>query len=520
MIKLLIVDDHSIIRKSLHSRIKWEDEGIEVIGEASNGREALGILKENSCHIIITDIKMPDMDGLELIKICKSKYPHIQFIIISSFDDFQYTKQAIQYEVVNYILKPINNMELVDALGKCKERIRRLRIRRKQRSVLISRKALDQFARQNSDLLCLLNTRSSQGISHMDQQLLAKYNYNLDHKRMIMLACNLPQTSLQKEDIYTLYKKLPAIENMKVTPLLLHKHVFLLWLTCNDEERVYEHIDTFIDTVLSQIDDPIYFAISIHDNQLIKIRSCLAESINALYYRFLREEEQVSYYTYDSQISPKSLLEKELDDLRLALGKGSFKAIESCIDEIFMQIKAHDFTASALQFILNRIINSIHSIVLALGIDDQFLHKAIHDGYYYLRFNTLMDIKKRLLDLTASLCEESTPSTGAYDDVLLFIQSSYTDAITLNSLSDQFHLNANYLGQYIKKQTGKTFNQYINELRIQRAKEIMTNEPEIKLQQLSHDMGYADSHYFSRVFRKLTGLSPTEYKKSDSIVNL
>jgi two-component system response regulator YesN len=122
MLKVLIADDNTIIRQSLIKRITWEQLGMECIGEASNGLETVEFFKKNTPDIIITDIKMPKKDGFFSIGEIRKKYPDIQFIIISGYDDFEYMKKALQFEVVDYLLKPIDNQELHLCLEKAKSR--------------------------------------------------------------------------------------------------------------------------------------------------------------------------------------------------------------------------------------------------------------------------------------------------------------------------------------------------------------------------------------------------------------
>lgn len=512
MYKVLIVDDNVIIRKSIRTRVNWDQIDMEVIGEACDGKEAYDMICSLQCDIVITDIKMPKIDGLTLIEKTRKKFPYLQYIIISSFDDFKYTKQAILYKVVTYILKPINNQELLTALEASKKNINQLHEQEQQKMNLENTKEINDFSRFNAQMVSFLNNNQSPKNS---SYFLDAFNYSPTDKVLIMLAFNIIDSRLNINMLYTVYKQLHNHHPLHMMPVLLNDNIFILMITT-------DHMDTSLINQLVLQGTHIlndlnctsnYISCSFGENKITNFKPCFKECIRALYYRFL-DIKSVNGIYYYTQLDSKGLSDDELNSYKLALELGvKEQAIES-LNNIFHHLYDHKVNSSIFKLTMTSIVNIVHNTLLSNNLNRSLLSEEVFGRYFYLMFGRLDDLNQYFITLTEEVCNNiQSSSHETYDKIIEYIKTNYNKSISLNSIAETFYMNTNYLGQFIKKHTGQTFNQYINNLRIEQAKRVLSKQPDIKLNELAHSIGYADSQYFSKVFRKITGFTPTQYKK-------
>lgn len=508
MYKVLIVDDNIIIRKSIIARVNWNEIDMEIVGEASNGKEAYDLICNNKIDIVITDIKMPEIDGLSLIEKTKPKFPNLQYIIISSFDDFKYTKKAILYKVVTYILKPVNNHELLTALNTSKQNIIQLKEQSTQKINMKFTRELQEFNQLNNSVLTYLHDNDSTNDSDLIGSL-----YKNSYDKFVVITVNTVSNILTNNHVYAIYKQIHR-KKLDLFFIRITEHVFIIILTSNAIDTLV--IDKLIfetkKTLHKMNMENIYFSCSSIVDSVEKLKSSYKESLNAQFYRFLTINSTNGVYYY-RKIDSDFLFDDELNNYKLALDLGAKKQAIDTIDHIFLNLKNHQVNSFILKFIMRSIINNINNTLLSCNLDKGILQDKVFDRYFFLSFNSLNEIHNFFIELTTNICNNIKHNNiDGHDKITDYIKSNYTKSITLNLMAEKFYMNTNYLGQLIKKETGQTFNQFINSLRIEQAKNILSKQPDMKLNELAHSIGYADSQYFSKVFRKICGCTPTQYK--------
>lgn len=506
MYKVLVVDDNLIIRKSIIARINWNSMDFEIIGEASNGEEAYDLIYELRPDIVICDIKMPKLDGLTLIEKTKDKFSNIKFIIISGYDDFKYTKKAIIFNVVNYILKPINTDELITALVTAKEDIIKFKNHQEQNKIIQTTHDFNTFCDHNTQILSYLNNTIPQdNIIHF----LNKLYINISDSKLVMVAVNTVSNATNLNLIYNLYEHLNNHNDSDIYAFKLTENIFIIILNPLYIPKII--LQTKIILNKNGFSN-IYFGCSSIVTPCEKFGTCFRECVDALYYRFLISPPITGIYCY-KKIDSINVSLDDLDSYKISLNLGAKKQALETINKIFSHLTNREVNSSILKFIVGAIINTINNVLLNNNLDKTILQENSFYSYFLMKFNTLAEILHYFINITEDICTNinSNITEDKYKEIISYIKRNYNKPITVQSISEKFHMNTNYIGQLIKKQTGHTFNQYINTLRIDYAKEILSKQSEIRLSELAHSIGYADYQYFSRVFRKLTKYSPTEY---------
>ncbi|MCT4595442.1 MAG: response regulator [Anaeromicrobium sp.] len=497
MYKVLIVDDNKLIRKALIKRVDWESLNLKVVGESSNGKDALNLIHDLTPHIVITDIKMPLEDGFYLIQNSKTQYAYMEYIIISGYDDFVYTKKALLNKVVNYILKPINTTELINALCKAKENIENYyekKIHEENNFIEDTFSCLFQNKLNNDSLIKSLESR----------------NFKFLYNKFVILSFN--PTHITDYLNYKFYLKqvkdvilLHGINSMKFV-VSFHNHLFFVILNKNFiDEITISKIQDHISNIFSHTNDSskMYMGQShIYSNSNC-FKSMYEESIKDLYKRFINEKSLVETRVYTN------------GNLQTAIELGVLN--DSC--KIAKELLRDPSNFIYLKSTFNTVTAIIVSIISSHDLNVDLRDYNFHWDNYLLQFNNLEEIFLTLEELISkiiTLIKDKANNENTNALVLKYINNNFTRSLTLNSMGKDLHLNPIYIGQLIKKSTNMTFNQYMHKLRIDYAKIIMKENKDLKMNQIASFIGYTDPHYFFRIFKKITNMTPREFKEKSS----
>ncbi|WP_105618341.1 response regulator transcription factor [Vallitalea okinawensis] len=515
MLKVLIVDDNSLIRKSIIARMNWDELDMKVIGEAENGKEALDRIMTFHPDIIVTDIKMPIADGFSIIEKTKEILPNLQYIIISGYDDFQYAKKAITYNVINYILKPINDEELTEALMTASKNIRHF----------------DHLAKKETTLDMMLNENSRRNIEEAFKsyfnnemsfiQLNQTIQFNewvFDQPFVFCFTLNLVKPYSRKAFEMSV-KEIEAIESLtedllthsKCRFIPINKNIFLGIINMPTDYVLTHHTMTHLANEINAI---------IHvEDQSAKLfygfsRTLLTEDLNqafketmdVMYQRYAQVNELNVYYSTDYNIKTNTFIPKEelIVALKLQLYAEAKTIIKSTLVNLENNPTVIKNTISELFDMIDEHIKQFTSLDLVNQFNKEF---------FILQFYNLQQILDTINNLLDQLSHEKL-DINLRALVVDYINTHFTNNLTLRSLGTLFHVNHIYLGQLIKKETGTSFNKYLNNLRINYAKDLIHKNRSIVLKDLAYNLGYTDAHYFTKVFKNHTSMTPTEYKNS------
>lgn len=500
MLKVIVADDNPIIVKALVNRIPWEEMSLELAGVCHNGEELLEQALKHKPHIIVTDIRMPVSDGLQLIGRLRDKEFPVQFVIISGYSDFQYMKKAIEFDVAAYLMKPIQDEELREALVKCIERIAR-----QERIDSISRSV---YALEEKERLRRRNRLAQGWLRKPDTHLepadtleTIRYpaawmlyalpldgNYRLpfsDDGRLLELIRALSEDESAAAMVYLPAQTLLAAVIPQVTEDKRSRLEFAMenWLNLEDIHWSAKAVR------------PVFTSAALKPEFLRAVRELYGDLFNA---------------QFSSIVSVGSARSSDFEALRLHLSIGDFQGGNRWLEEHW------DRTLSESPISCQRLDSFVKSTVSLYGDYVPFFRELAEplDGLALpaLAFTG----KTNFLDLFRhSFNWEVNENRTA--SIIAYINSNFTFPLTLDEISKRYHYNAIYLGQLIKRETGMPFNQYLNKLRIDRAMEMLRRNEEIKLADLATQLGFSDVKYFSKVFKKLTGLSPSQYSEQSSL---
>lgn len=490
--KVLIVDDERLIRQGILHYINWQDEGFEVVGEASNGEEARVLIDELKPDIVITDIVMPVMNGTDLIKAIKADHPTIDVIVLSSYADFDYVRDTFKHGVIDYILKPkLDGEVLLETLKR-----------------VVKTAALKGHASQP--------TKPDVSLKAKVEKVLKKYHHDTDLTELNQwLAGNsLMFVELRRSD-FSHVEPLHSIEQLVALDVigLEQGDHHALYLAYGDALKLDEAMTTAVGTM----DVRTMSLLQSTNSDRAEDLSRLYDEIKLLrrYHFFLSEEAHLSYQA----LPPHAPCEKAFDlSIFLTLFKQEkYDVTLRYLDDYLTRVKqAYQSEPNEVKNLLGNIIfNMVVVLTETAGNHDHFEQKKYQ---YFNAINhsaTLVEAYFHFQQFYNELTDEllkANQSDNNLTKLLGYIDDHYSEPLSLTDLSAHFHFNPSYLSSYFSQHLNKGFSDYLTDVRITKAKELLDN-PDLSIADVGSMVGYHDHSYFCKVFKKKTKLSPSRYRK-------
>lgn len=498
MIKVLIVDDEFYSREGMKRTIPWQDFGCKICGECENAIEALELCKSLNPDIVITDIRMPGMDGLAMCKEIKAFLPKCKFIIITGYDDFQYARTAVKMQALDFLLKPIDETELIDAIKKAKSEI----LEDKKLTSLSSEKILINVMRGQSDLNNIYEFFKKDSII----KIILIQNHSYDH----FASTGQDSVNYKINSFVSKYFK-DKYSNFKIYALDPHvnRQAIVLDSCC---ENVIESLNEVKSLIYSQFKGILTISISYDDK---------VENIINIYDQAKALLDESFYEGNDSVILPHPIEDKvfKADWLRPYIKDitTSFKAhdkesIKNNINIFYLRMKNVRIDSSIVIKSSLELFLEIKNILLSYGIDSSMMYdlnfekldlslyeiKNIMNSYIFSSLETLREFNGRLED-------------SAIEKAILYMNENFNKNICLTSVAKEVFLNESYLSRALKKSLGMGFSEYIRKLRIEES--IVLLNKGLSIADTALKVGYTDYRSFSSNFKKYTGSSPKSYIK-------
>lgn len=509
--RYIIVDDEVLIRKGLISKIE-EITSLKAlcVGEAANGVEGLRLTGETNPDIIITDMKMKKMDGVEFLERISEKYPDKPIIVISGYKAFDYMNKAIEKRVIGYVLKPFSSEEIERQLKKAIDQIER------QKNFFILQekaKSLDQRKIQDILLSAILEPWNEA----LEEELRQK-GWGLDHYYLLM-------------SVYTTDRKITEYtQQICRTYLSDIRHEFLLngfgssngflLLNCRDEKLVAKmevkagHIAGHI---MKEAEGKIFICIGTG-----------RKGFEELHKSYVRNEKLVCNIRLEDQ---KRLIyenEEERDEIYT----------QEYIKDVFLKIKYHqeqarevmeeyfehmDMKKHSLRAIGNAcegIVSMVNQYAAFVGVDTDDIMSVFYKRYLYCDGVEKMknEISGYIALMINSIQMKSPDQNQLFHSIEAYIQKNYHRKLTLQMISSEFYVTPAYCSSLLKEKLDKSFNEYLGEIRLQKAKQLL-QETDLSADRISDEIGYSNPKYFFKVFKKLTGLTPLEYRVKEKKKN-
>lgn len=529
MIKVLIVDDEPFIRQGLRILIDWKQYGYEIIGEAQNGVEAIKEIEKNKVDLIIADIKMPEMNGIELIEYVRNNIStKIKFIVLSGYYEFEYAKKAIKYNVTDYILKPIQRDELVKVLNSFKE---------------------EYFKQENQDMIQKMKDKVVYD-TYLNEIMNGKCNkVNLEY----IEGCQ----NFSDELRYIIIKI--SCPNDKCGDISENEKIEV-------QQRIYEKIikllgENYYNVIIdgSKYGD-CYDIGFIYDKSLSKSRGMNEKEYIVELQKMIKQDEKYNFYMYVGQkvssikelsVSYKgaircrlfsdcssennivyydevagkkeinySIEKQYIDNLIQAIEENSEEQIIKCVDRIFNSFKEQNIDLEIIKINMNYLLFNI--INIARELESEVNHEEVMQYISSISSEKIIGVsteeheehlKKFSLECSRYLSQlRQNSAQGILNKIDKEISEHYMDKISLKSLSEKYYINSAYLGQIFKKHYNVSFNNYLNDYRIEKAAELLKRSDE-KIYKIAEQVGFSNTDYFINKFVKLKQKTPLQYRK-------
>jgi len=517
---ILLVDDEDEVRKRIISKIH-PSTGFEVIGQAANGYDALELIEKLKPDVVITDIRMPYIDGIQLTRLINKEHPKTKVAFISGYDEFAYAKQAIELNVVSYLSKPITDEEVNHFLSKLKARMD------EEYQALFNQERLDAVYQANLPALIENQFNSLLHFSNITEQDLQRFKiFNIDlsvgYFTVGIIEIDASADFLEIEYLRIFFlnllkkkfadvKDLYSINSGFGLVFIIHQ----MTLDVKDlETKLYEAVLT--KKQYSNIRVQIGVSETFDDFKLIA--SMVLQAKKALSYSNYLNIGTIIYYkdiTSKKKIDLK-LSKSEIDEISYVIKFGSVKEV----DDLFQNLlKNKDMRQD---YLLNKqyyLVNLAHIFIefansLNVELDDMI------EGSFFDRlseFTQLQDIfsflKKLVFDCREiNLHKSKTSANLVLEEALSFLDTNYANPdITMDYVCDDLGISVSYLSTLFKKILDTTFNKYLVKTRMEKAKELLKFS-DAKVYEIANQVGFNDIYYFSYSFKKYTGHSPKEYR--------
>lgn len=535
-IKVFLVEDEMVIRRGIKNSIDWEKEGYIFCGEASDGELAYPMIIKEKPDILITDIRMPFMDGLELCKLVKEELPNIKILILSGYDEFDYAKEAIRLGVTEYLLKPISSGKLLEALNGVSESIRREKedkdlVRKymeemRENTEHEKQKFFEQMIAGNLSMADALETGKKYEMN------LSAGMYNLLLFRFTLGEENRKSGELLGEAEYAIEKLTERLEYVFEFQRDVEGWAFLLM--ADNEEQMSERVKELskdLEEIMKNYSTIAYFGgIGQPVARLRELEESFREAERALAARFTMELNRIISVEDIRMAQNVDTLDDieitsfgEIEKTRTMLEKFLNNGVEDEIDE-FVDVYINELPEENLKSVLMRqyIIMDAYIVMMSFcekieGIEGEMQAQSEELKNSMKTIQTLEEIKNYIRMLLKKIIGvRDTISGRRYSDIIEIakdqIRKTYmSDEISLNTIAAEVGMSPSYFSSIFSKEMGKTFVEYLTEIRMDRAKELLMCSS-MKTSEIGYEVGYKDPHYFSYIFKKTQNCTPKEFR--------
>lgn len=535
-IKVFLVEDEMVIRRGIKKSIDWEKEGYIFCGEASDGELAYPMIIKEKPDILITDIRMPFMDGLELCKLVKKELPNIKILILSGYDEFDYAKEAIRLGVTEYLLKPISSGKLLEALNGVSESIRREKedkdlVRKymeemRENTEHEKQKFFEQMIAGNLSMADALETGKKYEMN------LSAGMYNLLLFRFTLGKENRKSGELLGEAEYAIEKLTERLEYVFEFQRGVEGWAFLLM--ADNEEQMSERVKELskdLEEIMKNYSTIAYFGgIGQPVARLRELEESFREAERALAARFTMELNRIISVEDIRMAQNVDTLDDieitsfgEIEKTRTMLEKFLNNGAEDEIDE-FVDVYINELPEENLKSVLMRqyIIMDAYIVMMSFcekieGIEGEMQAQSEELKNSMKTIQTLEEIKNYIRMLLKKIIGvRDTISGRRYSDIIEIakdqIRKTYmSDEISLNTIAAEVGMSPSYFSSIFSKEMGKTFVEYLTEIRMDRAKELLMCSS-MKTSEIGYEVGYKDPHYFSYIFKKTQNCTPKEFR--------
>lgn len=519
MYRVILVDDEFLVREAVKETMDWGSKGFELKGCFQHGEDAMDYIRDNPVEVVLTDICMPYMDGLELSRLISKEYPNICVVILSGYDNFDYARRALKYRVREYILKPFSLEELGQALDGIREKLDQESLERrrllKNREVLKS-KLLMRLICGNSSAAELETELKSYGIALRGSKYMVAVGdaeIRGEDKESAELLCfavyNIAAEIMGRSGIGYVIQKLD------------HQLVFLLLGNFHERwgekaEKLFQEIS---DSVKNCMGIRLTIGIGSPVNRTAQLYLSYEEAEDMLEYRYSQEAGAILYRERAEKAAVFEEWEKLQEDLLNSVREGEKKKAEEALFSLCLRIQESFLKKDRAKSIIINTLSEARSMLEVMGMEDFEAYEQVN------KYISQIDGKKSLEEERTALeaifgglvdaVAEVRDRKGNERAVLAvdYIRSHYGESsLNLQSICSYMAMSPSRFSAMFRECIGKSFVEVLSDTRMEKARELLETTS-LKTYQIAEKTGFGDPHYFSLAFKKATGKTPTEYAK-------
>lgn len=515
--RVILVDDEVFTRKGLIKLIDWEGCGFQVTGEADNGEDALELIRFTRPDLVITDIRMPVLDGLGLIRqlIEEDEEPPV-FVIISGYDDFSYAQQAVRYGVHDFILKPIDDTEFTEMLCRLSSRLRQERDEKERERRLENQAIIESIIKNEAD---------ESIISTWEEQLSMTSSDSLYY---MFVELNDRHPWLQVEEL-PLHRFMEQVEQALQEivggehPLYIHEHRNRIGVIVPERllKPFHNNIRIFAEALQSRIQvraGRVFIYAGCPVQGLAGLRDAYESAKEALLYKYVHDHDglvilsqtsecTVQYMPVDQELYHRLI--EQIEEYRL-------EELEHSIKQMFLRFQEKRYAPEAVKMNIHQCVLGVIDIIRSMDGDERTLG-SLDAVISWHDLNLSLRELQRLFTVFAAesgqyICAlRKEQQKGGIHKIRAYIEEHYQENISLKSIAANFYMNPVYLGQLFRKTYDVYFNDFLLQLRISEAKRLL-RQTDMRIYEVADRVGFSNPDYFVTQFEKLEKLTPSEYR--------
>ena len=534
MYRAIIADDEQAVRRGLINHFDWTKYDVEVVADFPDGQKALNYINSNPVDLVVTDVRMPNMDGIELTKHIREQYPKTKIIFISGYEDTVYLRNALKMDVVDYVLKSIDLKEFEKDIVHVLEIIERENLKDQTLAELEEKLTMSIPLLQQRSLMLLIRDDSSsenedntyEHLSFLNIPLSNDVHYCVLVLQLLNIWRSFSRMNERQRLMFSLQFQSDVVEILKKygSDICFENSIGEFAIIVNAEAEGFEDILLSVSEELQQLVEVKYFVqcrigISERFKGLTNVHSSYESAVNAIHSRyFIGDSHSISVDKFKEIVAARSVKEHAEKEISSALLSGDYLRVQKIMEEIFAELDSMPADVEQQNFLVfllllpTRVLSGIRS-----G------EKGAYDNHRSLlsRFLCCGDMSEQKL-LILHLYQEvavlinsrsESHSHHIIERVKQAIETRYMEQLSISSLAEEVYLTPTYLCVLFKQATGQTLNEFITLVRMQRAKALLA-DTSIKLYDVCYKIGYLSPSYFSKLFKKYSGFTPSEFRES------
>lgn len=527
MYNVIIVEDDAIVRTYLSGLLEWESHGMKVVGQFTNGREAKQFIEKQDVDIVITDVSMPVMSGIELIKYIKNTEKFVKIIVLSCHSDYDFIREALKCGVSDYILKQYltkeNLLELLEKL------IREIEI--KKDSVTYEKEANQSI---KSNLLKNIFNGIVRDENDIVRELPSIENI-LNNAKYFVAIAKIDDFLVMSEELVNEQLKKYNLQVVKIIEAILMKNASgIVELTKNNEFTIllsfranedlgiiHEKVNEIMCNIRAEVMSTIHYSISIGISNLCSNFSQVTEAYKRtqsmiegymlfdkgkIY--FLKDQKKYSYCTLT--------LEDERNLLRAIIGENINEAVV-LIESYLNKFKTEYEDANALKVWIIDLVNILTRIAMKCEVNPQVLFETDYIPYEEIESKqNIDDIKNWFVSIIKKMVNINNGENNLYRSEILkaveYIERHCTEDIYLRDVANHVNISPNYFSMIFKKEMGVAFSEFLLNIRLEKSK-VFLKKKGIKIYEAAFKAGFNNDQYFNRIFKQKYGVTPLAFKR-------